>query len=81
MEPPAEDSTRKLVTPPAFTAKEVLVPVCAPSVLVAVIVKFPVFDIVMPDEARTPDANDALVPPPADSAPVDVMFTVPVNPV
>jgi hypothetical protein len=79
--PPAEDSTRKFVTPPAMTANTLLVPDSLPAVFVAVIVNVPVFDIVMPDEARTPPVNAALVPPPEERIPVEVIVTVPLNPV
>jgi hypothetical protein len=50
-------------------------------VRVAVIVKLPVLETVTPCEARTPFVNAAVVPAPAESGPVEVTSTVPVNPV
>ncbi len=64
---------------------ELLVPFWAPPMVrVAVIVKLPVFEIVTACDARTPFVNAAVAPEPAESVPVDVMFTVfpaPVKPV
>ena len=62
--------------------KLLLVPVSAPPLVrVAVIVKLPVFEIVTACEFSTPAVNAAVVPSPAESVPVEVMSTVPVNPV
>jgi hypothetical protein len=60
---------------------ELLVPVSLDPVFVAVIVKLPVLEIVTLCEANTPAVNAAVVPLPEESVPVEVMFTVPVNPV
>ncbi len=82
MLPPPIASTRKSARPPAFTVKELLVPLWAPPVVrVAVIVKLPVLEMVTACEARTPFVNAAVVPEPAESVPVEVMSTVPVKPV
>jgi hypothetical protein len=69
--------TAKLANGPAFTSKLLLVPDCAPpDVLVAVIVKVPLFEIVTLREANTPLTNVGVVPPPAERVPVEVIFTV-----
>ena len=61
---------------------ELLVPVWAPPVVrVAVIVKLPVLEIVTAWELSTPAVNAAVVPPPDEGVPVEVLSTVPVNPV
>src|SRR5437764_15448214 len=62
---------------PAATAKLFDVPVLPP--LVAVIVNVPLFEGVTACEASTPPTKCAVPPPPADAAPADVMFTVPVT--
>jgi hypothetical protein len=78
--PPPIDSTRKFARAPALTVKELLVPVSDPPDLVAVRVKFPVFEIVTLCDANTPDENAAVVPP-AVRFPVDVIAAVPLKPV
>ena len=77
--PPPAFSTRILFIDPAFTANELLVPFCTPPVvLVAVIVKLPVFVIVNPDEDNIPAVNATDVPSPDDTVPVEVISTFPV---
>ena len=61
--------------------KVLLVPVSLKPVLVAVRVKLPVLEIVTLCEANTPPVKAAVVPLPEESIPLEVMFTVPVNPV
>ena len=61
------------------TRKALLVPLSEPAVLVAVIVKVPVLEIVTLCDASTPAVKAAVVPPPAESVPVEVMLTVPVK--
>ena len=77
--PPVDDSTRKLLSDPAFTEKLLLVPFSVPPVRVAVIAKLPVFVIVTATEASTPLLNDAVVPPPWLSVPLEVISAVPAN--
>ena len=62
-----------------FTENKLLIPFSEPLVRVAVIVKFPGFEIVIPVEDNIPAANEADVPPPAVRVPVDVILTVPVK--
>jgi hypothetical protein len=63
-----------------LTRKSLLVPVCAPAEFVAVMWNVPELLIVtLVDSA--PETKAPLVPPPAESVPFDVMFTVPVKPV
>jgi hypothetical protein len=62
-----------------LTPNELLVPASVPPVRVAVIVKFPVFDIVTLRLLKKPLENEAVVPPPLESAPVEVISTVPVK--
>jgi len=71
----------KLFSAPAFTVKALLVPVSAPAVLVAVIVRLPVYDTVTLCEASTPAVKAAVGPLPAEILPVEVRPTVPVKPV
>ena len=78
MAPPTCASTRKLFKAPGFTVKALLVPA---DPAVAVMVKLPVFEIVTLCEANTPAVKLSVVPPPAESVPVEVMATVPVKPV
>ena len=66
MLPPPACSTRKSASAPGLTVKELLVPFSAPPLVrVAVIVKLPVFEIVIACEARTPFVKVAVVPEPA----------------
>jgi hypothetical protein len=69
-----------LFADPGFTVKVLLVPFWPPPlVLVAVMVKFPVLDIVTLWDDNTPLTKLVVVPPPDDSVPVEVIFTVPVK--
>ena len=65
---------------PAPTENVFDVPVCAPpDVRVAVSVNDPVFETVTPCVASTPAVKLAVVPPPPDNVPLDVISTVPVK--
>src|SRR5947207_6852127 len=66
-------------SPPAPTEKELDVPLSAPALLVAVMVKLPLLLIVTLRDARTPLVNAGEVPPPSDNVPVEVTLTVPLN--
>jgi hypothetical protein len=81
MFPPPCFSIKNVFSNPGLTTKELLTPLCAPPVLVAVIVYVPTLEIVIECEARTPAVNAKVVPPPDDIVPVEVMFTVPEKPV
>src|SRR5437879_5060872 len=73
-------STLTLFAGPVVKVKALLVPVSVPDVRVEVIVKFPVFENVTLCEPNTPFVKAAVVPPPAESVPVDVIPTVPAKP-
>src|SRR5439155_1201918 len=67
---------------PGLTSNALLVPVAAVfgAWPVAVMLKLPVFEMVTVWEASTPLAKFAVVPPPADNVPVELMVTCPVKP-
>ena len=79
--PLAAVSTFTFEAPPDVTENRLLVPVSDPPVRVAVIEKVPGFEIVTLCELNTPFVKAAVVPPPAESVPVEVISTVPENPV
>ncbi len=79
--PPPDASTKKLSNAPGLTVKLLLVPASVLPVFVAVTVKEPVFEIVTLWVERTPAVKEAVVPLPEDNDPVELISTVPVNPV
>ena len=79
-EPFGNVSTLTFAGAPGLTVNRLLVPVSVPDVRVAVIVKFPVFENVTLFEPNTPFVKAAVVPPPAESVPVDVIPAVPAKP-